>query len=216
MAFVVTDVEVVVILAIALIAVYLIGSYWKHRTLTRLAHWFEERFGKIARVQFSSHGHAGLRIRCEMKDRTTGYRELFFSIGLGARENLMYYPLKNVMDNRDRVSCWGVVDKPIKSNFVIARAEDKKKLSEIEGRANMNRINEKELENMGFAVYSSNGNYASKFISEASMPSNLAKFGEVELVELDMLSSTVKTVSMLKSEKLGELMDFVFLLGRAA
>jgi hypothetical protein len=151
-----------------------------------------------------------------MKDRTSGYRELFFTIGLGARENLMYYPLRNVMDNRDRVNCWGVVDKPIRSNFVIARTGDKKRISEVEGRANMNRVNQKELENMGFAVYSSNGNYASKFISEASMPSNLAKFGEVELVELDTLSSTIRTTSMLKSEKLGELVDFVFLMGRAA
>ena len=216
MAIVITDVEVVVILAIVLIVVYLIGSYWKHRTLVRLAHWFEDRFGKIARVQFSSHGHAGLRIRCEMKDRTSGYRELFFSIGLGARENLMYYPLRNVMDNRDRVSCWGVVDKPIRSNFVLARTGDKKKISEVEGRANMNRMVQKELENMGFAVYSSDGHYASKFIIEASMASNLSKFEEVELVELDMLSSTIKTVSTLRPEKLGDLMDFVLLMGRAA
>ncbi|MDV3243610.1 MAG: hypothetical protein LYZ66_00375 [Nitrososphaerales archaeon] len=212
----ITDVEVVVLFGVILIVIYVIGSYWKHRKLTWHAHWFEDRFGKTARVQFAKQGHAGLRIRCEMKDKTSGYRELFFSIGLGARENLMYYPLRNVMDNRDRVSCWGVVDKPIRSNLVIARTGDKKRISEVEGRANMNRMKQQELEGMGYAVYSSNGEYASRFMNQASMASSLGRFEEVELVELDMLSSTIRTVSMLKTEKLGELMDFVLLMGRAA
>ncbi len=212
----ITDIEIVVLLGVILIVVYVIGSYWKHRKLTWHAHWFEDKFGKIARVQFAAQGHAGLRMRCEMNDKTSGYRELFFSVGLGARENLLYYPLRNLMDNRDRVSCWGVVDKPIGSNLVITRIRDKKRISEVEGKANMVRMKQNELEGLGYAVYSSNGEYASRFINHSSMASNLARFAEVELVELDMLSSTIRTVSMLKTEKLSELVDFVLLMGRTA
>lgn len=196
--------------------VYFVGSYWKHRKLTWHAHWFEDRFGKIARVQFSRQGHAGLQVKCEMKDRTHGYNDLYFSIGLGARENLMYYPLRDITDNKDRVTSWGIVDKPIKSNLMVARSSDKRRIADVEGKANTRRMNLKEFDDLGFVVYASNADYASRFISQASMASNLAKFGEVELVELDMLSSLIRTVSILKTEKLGELMDFVLLMGRAA
>lgn len=216
MAIVITDVEVVVMLGVILIIVYFAGSYWKHRRLTWHAHWFEERFGKIAHVQFARQGHAGLRVRCEMKDRTHGYNELYFSIGLGARENLMYYPLRGIMDNKDRVSCWGIVDKPIKSNLIVARASDKKRIADVEGRANISRMQLKEFDDVGFVVYASNREYASRFMRQTSMASNLAMFEEVELVELDMLSSLIRTVFIMKTERLGELMDFLLLMGRAA
>jgi hypothetical protein len=214
--FQITDVEVVVILVIVLILVYFAGSYWNHRKLTSQAHWFEDRFSKIARVQFAKQGNAGLSIKCEMKDKTHGYNSLFFSIGLAARENLMYYPLRGIMDNKDRVNCWGVVYKPIKSNLVIARSIDKKRIAAAEERVNLSRMNLKEFDDPGFVVYASNSEYASRFIEQTSMASNLAKFEEVELVELDMLSSVIRTVSILKTEKLGELIDFVLLMGRAA
>jgi hypothetical protein len=214
--FEITDVEVVVILIVVLVIVYFAGSYWKHRQLTSLAHWFEDRFGKIARIQFAKQGHAGLSIKCEMKDKTHGYNTLFFSIGLGARENLMYYPLRGIMDNRDRVNCWGVVNKPIRSNLVVARSIDRKRIAEAEEKANMSRMNLKDLEGNGLVAYASDTNYASRLIEQTSMASHLAKFEEVELVELDMLSSVIRTVSILKTENLGELVDFVLLMGRAA
>lgn len=216
MAFVITDVEVVVMFGVALIIVYFAGSYWKHRRLTWHAHWFEERFKTIAHVQFRSYGHAGLKVRCEMKEGTTAYRELHFTISLGARENLMYYALAELMDNRDRVNCWGVVDKPIKSNMVVARAKDRSKVAETEARANMNKMNPAELERLGFVVYASNREYASRFLAQAALASNLGSFGEVELVELDMLSSMIRIVSLLKTERLGELTDFVLMMGKAA
>jgi len=216
MALVFTDVEFIVLLGVILIIVYFAGSYWKHRRLTWHAHWFEDRFGKMARVQFARQGHAGLQVKCEMKDKTHGYNDLYFSIGLGARENLMYYPLRDIMDNRDRVTCWGIVDKPIRSNLMVARSTDKRRIAEAEGRANISRINLKEFDDLGLVVYASNSDYASKFIRQTSMTSNLAKFDEVELVELDMLSSMIRTVSILKTPKLGELMDFVLLMGRVA
>jgi hypothetical protein len=77
-------------------------------------------------------------------------------------------------------------------------------------------MNLKEFDDLGFVVYASNSEYASRFMRQTSMASNLAKFGEVELVELDMLSSLIRTVSILKTEKLGALTDFILLMGRAA
>jgi len=216
LAFVITDVELVVIFGVLLILVYFAGSYWKHRRLTWHAHWFEDRFKTSARVQFRSYGHAGLKVRCEMRDRTHGYRELHFAISLGARENLMYYALAELMDNRDRVNCWGIVDKPIGSNVVVVRMRDKKKVAETEARANINKMNSADLERVGYVVYASNAEYASKFLRQTGLASNLERLGEVDLVELDMLSSMIRIVSLLKTQRLGELTDFVLAMGRAA
>ena len=74
----------------------------------------------------------------------------------------------------------------------------------------------REFDDLGFVVYASNNDYASRFITKTSLASNLARFDEVELVELDMLSSMIRLVSILKTKNLGDLMDFVLLMGRAA
>src|SRR2546428_9924254 len=97
MAFVVTDVEVVVALGVVLIVVYVAGSYWKHRTLTGYAHWFEESYRSRAKVQFASYGHAGLKVRGELNDKSDGFRELYFTISLGPRQNLIYYPFVSLI-----------------------------------------------------------------------------------------------------------------------
>src|SRR5437870_12755454 len=101
-----TDVEIVAILAVALIITYFIGTYWKHRILKRYAHWFEDKFSRTAKVRYKSFGHAGLRIKCEMNNPSDGYKELEFALSLGARENLVYYPYKLVARDSDKLNCW--------------------------------------------------------------------------------------------------------------
>lgn len=215
MAYVITDVEVVIILAIVLIVTYVIGSYWKHKTLTRLAHWFEDRYSSTAKVQFRKFGHAGLWVKCEMKDRSMGFREVYFTLSLGARENLLYYPLAKITDNLDRVNCWGIAEKPVKSNLLVFRSGDKKRTLEAESRANMNELPLKEMGELGYVAYASDGQIASTFISRSSLAGKLKSLGAVELVELDTLSSLVRSVSRLDGARLGEFCDFVFGLGRA-
>jgi hypothetical protein len=211
----VTDVELVVALGVVLVIVYVAGSYWKHRALNRLAHWFQERFSNIAHVQFQSYGHAGLRVKCEMKDRSSGFRELHFALTLGARENLMYYPLSGVTDNLDRVNCWGILEKPVKPNLLVFRSADKKRSQDAEGRANMSTMTSKELDGSGYVAYASDRESGSKFIARASLASRLQDLGSVELVELDSLSSLVRAVSRLEGPRLGEFCDFMLGLGRA-
>src|SRR2546427_7618233 len=156
MAFVVTDVEVVVALGVVLIVVYVAGSYWKHRTLTGYAHWFEESYRSRAKVQFASYGHAGLKVRCEMNDRSDGFREMYFTISLGARENLLYYPLVPLMHDADHVSCWGIVEKPVRSNLRVINADDKKQIVYSESLANMRNLEVSGLKELGHVAYASN------------------------------------------------------------
>src|SRR5438445_11996267 len=122
MAFLVTDVEVVVELGVVLIVVYVSCSYWKHRTLTGYAHWFEESYRSRAKVQFASYGHAGLKVRCEMNDKSDGFRELYFTISLGARENLMYYPLIPFVHDLDLVTRWRIAERPASANLRLLNA----------------------------------------------------------------------------------------------
>jgi len=211
----ISDVGVVVGFAIVLIVVYVVGSYWKHKTLTRHAHWFEDRFSPMARVQFQSYGHAGLRVKCDMKDGSSGYRELHFAVSLGARENLMYFPLARLTDNVDRINCWGIVSQPIRANLVVVNAKDKKRIGDTEARANMGVVDPREFEGTGYVVYSSDRDYATRFLSRAAVSKRLRELGEVELLELDSLSSTVRTMWRLKPDRLKEMTDFVLTLGRA-
>src|SRR3989442_5353534 len=91
-----TDVEIVAILAVALIITYFIGTYWKHKALKGYAHWFEEKFSKKAKVKYASFGHAGLRIRCEMNNSSEGFKVLEFALTLGEGEpDLLSLPSLN-------------------------------------------------------------------------------------------------------------------------
>lgn len=211
----ITDVGLVVGFAGVLIIVYFIGSYWKHRTLTKYAHWFEEIFSSRANVQFASFGHAGLKVKCEMKDKSDGFRELHFAISLGPRENLMHYPLVSVMGTHDRVTCWGIVEKPVQSNVMIMNATDRKEAQIAENQANMRKLELSDLGAAGYAIFASNREYTTKFLSRASMSSKLKRLRDIELVELDSLSSLVRMVSRLKPEKLRDLTDFFLSIGRA-
>ncbi len=211
----VTDVEIVVGLGVVLIVVYVIGSYWKHRTLTGYAHWFEDRFSSRGRVQFASHGHAGLRVKCEMTDRSDGYRELHFAISLGARENLMHYPLASIMRDYDRVVFWGIVEKPIRSNLRIMSASDKKQVEYSENQANMRKLDLQDIGGAGYVAYASNREYTTRFLSQAPIAAKLNGSKEIELIELDSTSSIVRVVSQLKKERLLGLTDFFLSIGRA-
>src|SRR2546425_9477285 len=202
MDFGLTHVGVVGLHAVVLIVVYFVGSYWKHRMLTRYAHWFEERFASRAKVQFASYGHAGLKVRCEMTDRSDGFREMYFTISLGARENLLYYPLVPLMRDADHVSCWGIVEKPVRSNLRVVNADDKKQIVYSESLANMSKLEVSGLKELGYVTYASNREYTSKFFTAASLTSKLKEFREVHLTELAITPSIVKVVSQLKREKL--------------
>jgi len=211
----VTDVEVVVALAVVLIIIYISGSYWKHKKLNGLAHWFQERYTPIANVQFRSFGHAGLRVKCEMKDRSSGFREIYFALSLGARENLMYYPLATITDNLDRVNCWGIMEKPVKPNLFVVRSTDRNRVREAESRANMNQLSSKDIGDIGYVAYASDLDSAARFLSRSSLATRLKQLGAIEVVELDTLSSLVRAVSKLEGQRLGEFCDFVLSLGRA-
>src|SRR5207249_6483405 len=123
-----TDVEIVAILAVALIITGLNGTYWKPRILKRYAHWFEDKFSPTAKVRSKSFGHAGLRIKCEMNNPSDGYKELEFALSLGARENLVYYPYKLVARDSDKLNCWATLTDPVKFQ-VRSRGRERKRNS---------------------------------------------------------------------------------------
>lgn len=216
MSLIFSDVTIIAIIASVLIAVYLIGSYWKHKTLTRYARWFLESFSGKAKVQFASYGHAGIRVKCEMKEESQAFRELYFAITLGARENLMYYPLAPIMNESDKINCWGIVNKAIRSSLRIISAKNKRQVKYSESRANLRKLDLKELEEIGYVVYASNKDYSENFLRRSAIISKLKEFKEVELIELDMMSSMIRVVSKLKSKKLPDLTNFVLSLGKAA
>jgi hypothetical protein len=210
-----TDLEALIIIAIVLIVVYIVGTYWKHRTLTRYAHWFDENLSKKGKVKFASHGHAGLRIKYEGKDRAE-MREMNFALTLGARENLIYYPYSIFSRDFDKLSCWALLSRPIRSNLKIMRRTNRKVMEEVENTPRLSAVGLDELEQLGYVMYATDREYARELASKASIATRLKSSKNVELIEFDRLSSRLHLVGKLSKESLPELVNFMFVLGSLA
>ena len=214
MAFVITDVTTIAILATILIVVYIAGTYWKHRTLTSYAHWFQDNLSKHGKVQFASHGHAGLRVRCETgKNRPLS--ELHFALSLGARENLLYYALAPFTRDFDRIDCWAVLHKPIGTNLRILKQYDRKGISNAEKSPNLTLVESDVLRKLGYLIFASNSASALGAVSKASMPTRLGTATDIETIEVDRTSSKLHVVARLKRRTLPQVLNFIFDLGNS-
>jgi hypothetical protein len=208
-----SDVEVVALLATLLVVAYFIGTYWKHRTLTSYAHWFEERFSRRATVKYKSFGHAGLRIRCEMNNTTDGFKDLEFALTLGARENLIYYPYAVIAKDFDKLNCWGALIEPAKFQVTIAKM--RKKMALTWDTAGLEEVKIPELHELGYTVYSTGPDYATQFVRRTGAAARLKDLESVELLELEQDPSRLHLATRLRKDELPRLMDFLSLLGRS-
>lgn len=213
MPYVFTDITFLIVLAVALIVIYIVGTYWKHRTLTSYAHWFNENLSPKGKVKFASHGHAGLRIKCEFGDRTNSFKEMHFALSLGARENLMYYPLALLSQDADRLNCWALLHKPIQSSLRIIKQSDRKSISTIENNPRLSALKSEALGELGYFAYASDAN-AFDIISKASIVSRL-KAAEIESIEFDQLSSMLHVSAKLRKDSLSDVVDFMFVLANS-
>ena len=216
MAIVFTDLEALIVIAIVLIIVYIIGTYWKHRTLTFYAHWFEENLSKRGHVKFASHGHAGLKVKYEDKDRAGKSREMHFALSLGARENLIYYPYSIFSQDHDKLAGWVLLHRPIQSNVRIMKRKNKRRIQESQNTPRLSEVQLKELEKTGYVMYATDHEYARQLASEGSIPAELKKRDIVEFIEFDRISSKLHLVGKLSKETLPELVNFMFVLGKVA
>jgi len=211
-----TDLEALIILTIALIAVYFAGTYWKHRTLTDYAHWFQDNLSKNGKVKFASHGHAGLRIKYEGKNRNADLREMHFALTLGARENLIYYPYTIFTHDHDRLTCWALLHKTIPSNVKIMRQTDKKMIQISADTPRFSPVRLEALEELGYVMYASDRDYARELAANAALPTRLKATKEVEFIEFDRLASQLHLVAKLRKESLPGVVDLLFALGDSA
>ncbi len=214
LAFVFTDLEAVVILGVVLIAVYLVGSYWKHRTLTSYARWFEENLSSKGKVKYASHGHAGLKIKCEFSDKSNAFKEMHFALSLGARENLMYYPLAFFSQDADKLNCWALLHRPIQSSLRIVKQLDRKSTGTIENNPRFTAVKSEALGELGYFAYASDRNAALELMFKASIHSRL-KAAEIESIEFDRLSSMLHVTAKLRKETLSDVVDFMFVLANS-
>lgn len=215
MPFIFTDITALIIIATVLIVIYITGSYWKHRTLTNYARWFEKNLSSKGKVKFASHGHAGLRVKCENR-KGEFLKEMHFALSLGARENLMYYPLASFTRDFDKLNCWAILHKPIQSNLRILKLSDKKGISRSEENPRLAAVKLDGLEGLGYVMYASDRSYALELVSRASIPARLEAARDVESIEFDKLSSKLHLVAKLRKESLPELVNFMFELGSSA
>jgi hypothetical protein len=213
LAFVFSDIEIVAALATVLVVVYFLGTYWKHRTLRKYAHWFEERFAKKAKVKYASFGHAGLRVKCEMNNSSDGFNVLEFALTLGARENLVYYPYRFVTRDFDKLNCWARLTRPVSFNVEITR--QKKRIKLTWETAGTERIEIPELAELGYSVYSSGKDFANQIVKRSSMIPRLQELNDVVSLELEEEPSRLHLVAKLHEQTLPQLIDLISQLGRS-
>ena len=204
---VLTDVEVVAILAVALVITYFIGTYWKHRTLTHYARWFEERFSSKAKVRYKSFGHAGLRIKCEMNSSSDGFSELEIALSLGARENLIYYPYSIVARDFDRLNCWASLSKTPGFRVLLMRSGKKLPVEWDVTGADRNTV--PELESLGYSVYATGSEYAAEFLHRLNVRSRLEALRTVQTLMLEYDPPRLYLAARLHRDKLPALIDFI-------
>src|SRR5437667_12446571 len=208
-----TDVEIVAILAVALIITYFIGTYWKHTILKRYAHWFEDKFSRTAKVRYKSFGHAGLRIKCEMNNPSDGYKELEFALSLGARENLVYYPYKLVARDSDKLNCWAALTDPVKFQVEITR--QRKKVKVTWDTAGIEEVKNPQLEELGYRVYSTGPEFANRLVERSGVIARLKELSNVESLELQEEPSRIHLVARLDMDDLAKVIDLISLVGRS-
>jgi len=217
LAIVFTDLEALIIIAVLLIIVYFIGTYWKYRILTRYARWFDENLSKIGKVKFASHGHTGLRIKYEGKDRSGVLQEIHFALSLGARENLIYYPYSILTSDYDRLNCWALLHRPIRSNLKIMRKRNKKMVEESKNTPRFSEVQLDALKESDYVMYATDHEYALELTSRMSIPTTLeVSKSDIESIEFDRLSSKLHLVGKLSKKSLPELVNFMFALGNSA
>ncbi len=207
----ISELQVVAILVALLVVAYLAGTYWKHRTLTGYAHWFEDRFSRRAKVKYKSFGHAGLRVRCEMTDRSDGFREMEFALTLGARENLLYYPIAIITRDHDRLRFWGMLDKD--ANLSLRALKAKNSGTGLQDMGSFEEVQLPELKNLGYVAYASNRERGEEFL-RGRVLSVLGRATGVESFEIDRTESRTRLEARLDKEELPQVVEFLSLLGR--
>ncbi len=208
-----SDIEIVAALATVLVVVYFLGTYWKHRTLRRYAHWFDERFSRKAKVKYASFGHAGLRIKCEMNSSSDGFKELEFALTLGARENLIYYPYRVVTRDFDKLNCWAALTDPVKFQVEITR--QRKKVKVTWDTAGIEEVKNPQLEELGYIVYSTGPDFANQLVERSGVIARLKELSSVESLELQEEPSRLHLVARLHMDDLAKLIDLISLVGRS-
>ncbi len=208
-----SDIEIVATLATILVVVYFLGSYWKHKTLRRYAHWFDERFSRKAKVKYASFGHAGLRIKCEMNSSSDGFKELEFALSLGARENLIYYPYRMVTRDFDKLNCWATLTDPVKFQVEITR--QRKKVKVTWETAGIEEVKIPQLAELGYTVYSTGTDFTNELVKRSGVAARLKDLSTVESLELQEEPSRLHLVAKLHMDDLGKLIDLISLIGRS-
>ena len=208
-----SDIEIVATLATILVVVYFLGSYWKHKTLRRYAHWFDERFSRKAKVKYASFGHAGLRIKCEMNSSSDGFKELEFALSLGARENLIYYPYRMVTRDFDKLNCWATLTDPVKFQVEITR--QRKKVKVTWETAGIEEVKIPQLAELGYRVYSTGADFANQLVERSGVVTKLKDLANVESLELQEEPSRLHLVARLDMDDLAKVIDLISLVGRS-
>ena len=162
-------------------------------------------------MKYASFGHAGLRIKCEMKNSSDSFSELEFALTLGARENLIYYPYALVTRDYDKLNCWGTLRAPVR--FQVEITKKRRNVKVTWDTAGIEEVNIPELSDLGYQVYSAGRDFAEQLVKRSGVVAKLKELKSVESLELQEEPSRLHLVARLRQDDLPRLIDLISLVG---
>ncbi len=138
---------------------------------------------------------------------------MHFALSLGARENLMYYPLKLITHIPDRIDGWGILNTSTQADMRLMKLGDKKRIVKTE-QDGLREVGLQELENAGYVAYTTHIIQARELLSKSDVIPKIKGWNELELIELNQEPSTLHVTAKLHRGALDDFVNFLYFMGK--
>ncbi len=176
-----------------------------------------EKMSGISDVGFRPFGHAGVRIRCSMKESAYHYRSVEFAITMAARENFLYYPLFLLGDFKDRLAAWCFLKTRTAFSLEVIPVHDRRNIRRMEGSPYLEALTIRSDAYRGFRAYTNNPAQGERLLSEAEFCGGFERLRSlIKRFSVDQTDSKIHVLSNLTMGNVEDILKFVLAAGKAS
>lgn len=196
---------------------YFVGGRRKHQLLMSYSRTIHDEMSRVSQVGFRPFGHAGVRIRCSMKDKSYDYNVIEMALTMASRENLLHYPIALMTRDRDKLAFWGFTNKPINYTMEIVPLRQIRTRRKLEFGRGLQRLTTDDPSiSKDFEVFTNDRHMAHKLLSSRELVEGFSSLGRfIKHLSIDSVSSRIYLLSEIRESNVKELLGFVLGLGSA-
>lgn len=190
---------------------YFAGVRRKRQLMMKYSRTISDEMSRIGKVGFRPFGHAGVRIRCDVKDADHDYKSIELALSMADRENLLYYPLSVLRREGDSLAFWGFPTKPVKYSLEIIPPREVKTIRKIENERRLWKMAPSQASIAGsFDVYTDDTRMAEGLMSAERFYEDFSKLARfIKRFSIDSSRSAIHFRSDLREDNLPGLLGFV-------